>query len=458
MSRPMTSVSLTEWLWQSSLLLAGCGGLYYGLLRRETCLRYNRLYLLLTPALAALGPLLPHLGGWSAPVPPPLVAAMLPPLPAAPTILSSSGSTPGGAAAPLPWLPLLYGAGVLAQLLGLSWQLGRLWWLARRLPVAWQADYTLRLTGGRLPTSSFVRQVFWDDTQPLTAAEARQVLLHEQAHVRQGHSAEQLWLRLWQAVFWFHPVVYWYARTLALIHECLADAAVVTEAPGTAAEYIRLLARQTVRPWWSAALPQAFAAPHTLHRIAMLPRLSRIPSWRQWLALPFLGTVLALAACERQEAPPIPGPVYAQVEQMPQPPGDLSLQLRQVVKSCPYPTEAREAGLQGIVLISFVVGADGQPGQIALQQSFVDELRPLDNQVAARQLREAALQAVTQSLKGRWQPGRQAGRPVAVSQLLAIGFSPCEVLQQGQRHAGHRVTASWRNTQRGGFYQECRPD
>lgn len=42
----MTSVSLIEWLWQSSLLLAGCGGLYYGLLRRETCLRYNRLYLL----------------------------------------------------------------------------------------------------------------------------------------------------------------------------------------------------------------------------------------------------------------------------------------------------------------------------------------------------------------------------------------------------------------------------
>ena len=54
----MTSVSLIEWLGHSSLLLAACGGLYYGLLRRETCLRYTRLYLLLTPALAALGPLL----------------------------------------------------------------------------------------------------------------------------------------------------------------------------------------------------------------------------------------------------------------------------------------------------------------------------------------------------------------------------------------------------------------
>ena len=92
-------------------------------------------------------------------------------------------------------------------------------------PARPHAGYTLAETHGRLPTSSFGRVVFWDETLALSPAEARQVLRHELAHVRQGHTYDRLLLELLRAALWFNPFVHLCGRALALTHEYLADEA-----------------------------------------------------------------------------------------------------------------------------------------------------------------------------------------------------------------------------------------
>ena len=54
-----------------------------------------------------------------------------------------------------------------------------------------------------------------------------EVLLHEEAHVVQKHSLDILFVELLQIVFWFNPLVYIINKSIKLNHEFLADQAVI---------------------------------------------------------------------------------------------------------------------------------------------------------------------------------------------------------------------------------------
>ncbi|MEJ2112766.1 MAG: M56 family metallopeptidase [Flavobacteriaceae bacterium] len=54
-----------------------------------------------------------------------------------------------------------------------------------------------------------------------------EVLLHEEAHVIQKHSLDILFVELLQIVFWFNPLVYLINKSIKLNHEFLADQAVI---------------------------------------------------------------------------------------------------------------------------------------------------------------------------------------------------------------------------------------
>ena len=43
------------------------------------------------------------------------------------------------------------------------------------------------------------------------------ILLHEQTHIREGHSYDRIFMGIMKAVFWLHPFVYLYIR---LFKEC----------------------------------------------------------------------------------------------------------------------------------------------------------------------------------------------------------------------------------------------
>jgi TonB family protein len=302
----MNAPFLLTWL-AGTLLPMGALWLVYRLaLRGERCFEYNRALLLLAPLLAAALPLLPRpaLPLWLN-SPAVAVAASKAGVAAVllPVVQVEPAAAPAAGWSIWTWLGVIYLAGVALGLGRLAWQVGRLWWLARRLPREARPGYVLAYTGGRLPASSFGRVVFWDETAGLPPAEAAAVLAHELAHVQQRHTSDVLWLEAWRAVLWPNPFAHLLLPALRLTHELLADAAAAPETGAAAYPTLlaRLAARQLGVPAYSPLL-QPFTFSFTLTRIDMLQNQNPVRRWKQWLVLPALGG-LFLAACQDAVAP-----------------------------------------------------------------------------------------------------------------------------------------------------------
>ncbi len=438
--------NLLTWMLGSVLVLGAAWAVYRLVLRAERCFGYNRAFLLLAPLVAAGLPLLPRpapgwLGGLGVGAPGLAAGGPAPAfvLPALRVEASGLGADWGG----WPAWAWLYAAGVAVGLGRLAWRLVRLHRATRRLPRTAHAGYALANTGGRLPTSSFGRTIFWDDAAALAPAEAAQVLAHERAHVRQGHTYDVLWLESWRAVLWFNPFIYPLGRALALTHELLADRAALAEtnaAPGPVprlAAYAALLARLATRritvPEAPLPLLHSFTHSLTLTRIAMLKSSHPVRRWKQWLALPVVAGLLAVAcqpatnvqppagvtpppplvSAESQENPnglKDGSKVYTYVEEMPQLPGGggTAAVVTAILKNLQHPQPAITEQQVGRVFVSFTVAKDGK----VVDTKIIKGLAPAY---------DAAVMAALNQLP-RFIPGRQSGTPVNVSYTIPIMF------------------------------------
>ena len=92
--------------------------------------------------------------------------------------------------------------------------------------------------------------------------------------------------------------------------------------------------------------------------------------------------------------------------------GDLSKFRNWVMDNVKYPQIALENGIQGNVVVSFVVEKDGKMSKITILQS------------PDKTLTEAALAVLDKAnkLKNGWKPGKQRNKPVRVTYTLPISF------------------------------------
>jgi TonB family protein len=438
----MDTSFVVGWLAGTLLPLGAIWLLFRLVLRGERCFGYNRALLLLAPVVAIMLPLLPrpNLASWLAPTAAPIAVAQVVALPTASVpVVPAPGWQPGI------WLIWLYLLGVLVSLGCLAYRYVQLRRITRLLPREPQQGYTLAYTGGRLPTSSFGRIIFWDETAGLTPSEATAVLAHELVHVRQGHSFEVLWLEVWRALLWFNPFGHLLLPALRLTHELLADSEamllVASPADALAPAYPSLLARLAVRrvagPEYSS-LVQSFAFSFTLTRIAMLQNQIPVRRWKQWLALPLLGGVFLGASqvvaaqttpasvATQKQVPPVPAPptpsqqgkapapatsegehVYTYVEQMPALPtgGGMGGIIKQIQDNLVYPSGQHQ---EGRVFASFTVGADGE----VRDTRIVKGLAPAYDDAVIAAIRKLS----------RFVPGVQSGQPVAVGFTVPVMF------------------------------------
>ncbi|QNF34072.1 TonB family protein [Adhaeribacter swui] len=97
------------------------------------------------------------------------------------------------------------------------------------------------------------------------------------------------------------------------------------------------------------------------------------------------------------------------VEKMPEFPGGMKQMYDYIRRTLRYPAEAQRLGLEGTVVVTFVVGKTGEISDIKV-------IKDVGGGTANEAIR------VIQSMKP-WQPGRQNGQPVPVRFTLPLRFS-----------------------------------
>lgn len=111
---------------------------------------------------------------------------------------------------------------------------------------------------------------------------------------------------------------------------------------------------------------------------------------------------------EVEEEEPEEQQIFQVVEEMPEFPGGMAECLKFISKNIKYPTIAQENGVQGRVIIQFVVNQDG---------SIVD---PVVMRSVDPYLDKEALRVI--KMMPKWKPGKQRGKAVRVKYTVPVTF------------------------------------
>lgn len=292
----------------------------------------------------------------------------------------------------------------------------------------------------------------------------REILIHEMAHISHHHSLDILLCNVLLIFQWFNPAVWLLRRELRNIHEYEADEAVLASG-ANAAEYQLLLIRKAVgerlfsmannlnhnslkkritmmltkrsNPWnrvkvlltvpVAAVAVVAFATPKAESLSREIEHESDaivssvVKSTSDKAALVAQGktsgeeTVNAkgraddtFIANEIQRMTSTDDDVYEVVEKMPEFPGGIAELMKYLRNNVRYPVEAHKAGIQGRVVVSFVISKDGTVKDAKI-------VRSVDKSIDAEALRVI-------STMPKWQPGYQDGKAVSVRYTVPVTF------------------------------------
>jgi TonB family protein len=191
-------------------------------------------------------------------------------------------------------------------------------------------------------------------------------------------------------------------KEVKLNHEFLADRA-GKEDP----EYWKELLNETIGTRFFTPV-NAFYSPSTIKtRITMISKQSAksISKWRYALFIPVLALSLWVVSCEK----PMTREVLSEVEVMPEFPGGKEALWQFFGENFVYPDELKEEGIEGKVILSFVVESDGSVSNVKAVKSDHPKLE------------QPAADFVSQMPD--WKPGMQDGKAVAVELKLPVMYT-----------------------------------
>ncbi len=409
----MAMNSLIEYAVESSICLALLWIFHEIALKEDTRHRRNRFYLLFSMVFSAIVPLLniringahnffPE-GG--------LVSFMLPEV-----VISPSGSAGQYESYPA-LLREIYLAGLLFTTGAIVFRtagLARLFLTGKRdgkVTVFDSADQACFSALGHIFISSSI-----------THDRAERMINHEMKHVRLGHHTDLVIVAAISVLQWFNPVVYLMRRSLQAVHEYEADSECITGGEDLLS-YQELLIASVFRsriPIFS----NTFSKYSLLkNRITMMTKKKTggAASLKMILALPLAFALVFMFSCKgnadssksepvAEKAAETPQEVFTVVENMPVFMNDTTNAelFKWISANFEYPAEAKEKGIQGRVLVQFVIDEKGN----VTSPEVVEGADPL--------LDEAAL-ALFAKLP-QWSPGSQRGVPVKVAMTIPITF------------------------------------
>ena len=299
---------------------------------------------------------------------------------------------------------------------------------------------------GKVVPFSWMNHIVISDTDYRENGEA--ILLHEKAHIACRHSWDVMWLAVVEVLQWFNPFVWMLSNDIQDIHEYEADLSVLRQGID-AKNYQRLIIRKAVSSG-SYAFANSFNHSSLKKRITMMMKKKSNPWARaKYLYVLPLATV-AIAAFARPEvsnevneisstkvndlasivkaeeaksvenslkqlvlntdsvSPVKEKVIFQVVEKAPEFPGGMEECMKFLGNSIKYPIVAQENGIQGTVIVSFVVTDEGD-----IQNPVI--VKGVDPLLDAEALRVIKMMP-------KWKPGMQRGKAVNVKYTLPVSF------------------------------------
>ncbi len=394
--------------------------LYLLLLRRETFWQLNRLYLLGALAGGLLLPLLPLLPLDKAhPVFLQPVQASINQLlePFAPQQMTADRFLT------FQWsLTLIYAIGFFSALRSSVSGFRQIQWLLKNGKTSTYQQFTLIKSPAVNTPFSFWRYIFIPQQNAASPQQQRWILIHEAEHLRRKHSLDMLFVELLMILLWFfHPILKTYQKQLSLLHEYQADAATLRFA--NKKEYGLMLLQACPQTTMAATLYTHPVFSNLKNRFIMMskPKSRKSALIKYAFSLPLLMSLFFLFNPATNHAQTTDEKAYKSAENMPRFPGCEHLESEEEKNKCAqsemlkfiysnikYPKKAMKKGIEGTVVIGFVVEKDGTITNTKI-------IRDIGGGCAEEALRIVQMMPL-------WIPGVQRGKKVRVEFYLPIKF------------------------------------
>ncbi|MCC8145274.1 MAG: M56 family metallopeptidase [Bacteroidales bacterium] len=358
-------------------------------------------------------------------------------------IVSESGHTNYAFMPNVPEILLtVYLVGVTLLLCWMFIQLGSICLSIRRTEIIRIFNRKIYKSEGLKTPYSFFKWILIDPDR-YSETELKEIILHEETHVRQWHSLDMFFSELICILCWFNPFVWLIKREIRINLEYLADRRVLDS--GCEATHYQFHLLRLSYHKAAAQLTNNFNVSPLKKRILMMNKkqTSGVGIVKYILFIPIVGILVLSGNCmqakagntspdaknsdssemlhssfntideiERDKKESITKDsvdIYPHVENMPQFPGGQRELMKWLGENIKYPDEAATEGIQGIIVARFVVNSDGSISGIEILR----KLHPSLDAEAIRVIKEMP----------KWEPGtNKDGVAVAVYYALPIRF------------------------------------
>ena len=249
----------------------------------------------------------------------------------------------------------------------------------------------------------------------LDDASLSDIITHEEAHVRLRHWVDMVVMCAVCALTWYFPTAWLIRHHLKELHEYEADNEVI--ASGTDVNDYRLTLIRKIAGRRYGVLASSINQSSLKKRFIMMTksRVRGIARLRALALLPAIAIAVAVmmmpetaAAVQAVANPPEKIVVVDAPELNPEYPGGIPAMMDFLTRNVKYPKEAEKKGIQGKVVMEFVVTTTGDVADVKVLRG----VNPLLDAEAVR---------VTKLLKG-FKPGTLKGKPVNSRYVLPLQF------------------------------------
>lgn len=274
--------------------------------------------------------------------------------------------------------------------------------------------------------------------EDFSSSDLKEIIKHESIHIKQHHTLDVIFAEIICALFWINPFVWLLKRHIRENLEYLADNNVLKsgfDAKSYQYHLLRLSYQET-----TTKMVNHFNVSQLKSRIIMMNKkktslaglgkyalslplfaflLLTAYAWSAKNNLPDAETIaqavlspandLAVNTPETDKKKAEKGPeAFTSVEKMPEFPGGDEALMKYIIENLRYPQSAAKSGMQGRVIVRFVVAGDGSITNVEVLKGFDYACD------------KEAVRVV--SMMPKWTPGKQSGRNVPVYYTIPIVY------------------------------------